>query len=152
MSCMTAIRAGMCPELAPKLISDLPARAAYHSSTGDTPTSSSSAVVTPSIALKPIGLRRLAVRVEVDEPGRDDQARDVDVNAAVERRRRDGGDASAGDTDVAHRVEAGLGIEDPASVQNDVVRGLGVEASGDERSEREQSCKCQGQPGSLPSP
>ena len=53
MSCITAIRAGMCPELAPKLMSDFPARAAYHSGTGDTPTSSSSAVVTPSIALKP---------------------------------------------------------------------------------------------------
>ena len=63
-----------------------------------------------------------------------------------------GGDASAGDADVAHRVEAGLGIEDPASVQHDVVCGLGAEVSGDERREREQSCQCQGQPGCRRSP
>jgi hypothetical protein len=36
-------------------------------------------------------------------------------------------------------------------VEHDVVRGLGVEASGDERREREQPCKWQRQPGGPPS-
>jgi len=51
LSFITAMRAGMWPALAPKWTSDLPSRALYHSPTGETPTSSSSAVVTPSIAL-----------------------------------------------------------------------------------------------------
>ena len=51
-SCITAMRAGRWPEVAPKFTSALPSRARYHSGTGETPTSISSAVVTPSMALK----------------------------------------------------------------------------------------------------
>ncbi len=51
VSCITRMRAGNSPELAPKLISAFPSRAAYQEATGETPTSISSAVVTPSRAL-----------------------------------------------------------------------------------------------------
>src|ERR1019366_3392649 len=52
LSCITYMRAGMCPDVAPKLINACPSRARYHSGTGETPTSISSAVVPPSLALK----------------------------------------------------------------------------------------------------
>ena len=45
------MRAGMCPTVAPKLIRERPSRSAYHARTGETPTSISRAVVTPSLAL-----------------------------------------------------------------------------------------------------
>ena len=51
MSFMTTIRAGMWPELAPKLINDLPSRAAYHLSTGQAPTSTMSSTVGTQAAM-----------------------------------------------------------------------------------------------------
>ena len=49
-SSMTSMRTGMCPTLAPKLMSDSPLRWSYQESMSPAPTSSSSAVVTPSLA------------------------------------------------------------------------------------------------------
>ena len=72
--------------------------------------------------LEPVVLRILAVRVEVDEARRDHEARGVEHGRAPQRLLRNGRDAAARNPDVADRVETGLGVHDPASLKDDLVR------------------------------
>ena len=55
------------------------------------------------------------VRVDVDEAGRDDAARGVDLAAAVRRRLLDGDDAIAGDRDVGRRRRRAGAVDDRAA-------------------------------------
>lgn len=56
----------------------------------------------------------LAVRVEIDEAGGDDEAFRVDRFAAWKGSGADGGDATVADADVAGGVELGFGIHGAA--------------------------------------
>ena len=59
--------------------------------------------------------------VQVDEAGRDDVTGGVDDARAGERRLGDRRDRAAADADVAHGVEARLGIHHPAVGDDEVV-------------------------------
>ena len=63
----------------------------------------------------------LAVGMEVDETGGDDESGDVDDLAAGERLRTDGGDLSGGNGEVARCVETGFGIDHAAAGEDGVV-------------------------------
>src|SRR5262249_16513842 len=63
----------------------------------------------------------LAVRVQIDEAGRDHEAFGVDLDLTFQRRGGNGGDFAPFDSDVADRIELRGGIDDAASVQHDVV-------------------------------
>lgn len=62
--------------------------------------------------------------VKVDEPGGDDEAAGVDLEAAAEGVGADRPDLAAGEADVADGVEAAFGIEDAAAPEDDVERPL----------------------------
>src|SRR5690606_32788017 len=64
----------------------------------------------------------LAVAVEIDEPGRDDEAGGVNDPCAAQRPFRDRDDAVAADADAADRVQPGLGIDHAAVGDDEVVR------------------------------
>src|SRR5690606_14650436 len=67
-------------------------------------------------------LRVLAVAVQVDEPGRDDQAGRIDDPRALQRTFRDRDDAVAADADAADRVQPGLRVDHAAVGDDEVVR------------------------------
>ena len=75
----------------------------------------------PVARLEPPSRQRLRVAVEVDEAGGDDEPADVDGRRAVETV-ADRRDRVTVDPHVAHAVEPGLGIDDPATGQHQVVR------------------------------
>lgn len=56
--------------------------------------------------LETVTHRVLSMCVQIDEPGREDQAARVDDLGCLERSLRDGDDRTAGDTDVAYRRRA----------------------------------------------
>jgi hypothetical protein len=64
----------------------------------------------------------VGVLVEVDEPGGDDQAAGIDLDAAAEGGGADRPDLAAGEADVADGVEAAFGVEDAAVAEDDVER------------------------------
>lgn len=68
----------------------------------------------------------LAVGVEIDETGCDQNPADVHYVASFERRRRDGFNAFAANSDVTDGVEAGFGIHHAAVGEHGVV-GLAEE-------------------------
>src|SRR5579862_30600 len=73
-------------------------------------------------------LGRLAVGVEIDEAGRDHQARGVNRAAAGECRIRDSADFALRDAEVAHGIEMRLGIEHAPAADDEVVSlGMGAE-------------------------
>ena len=63
----------------------------------------------------------LAVLVQVDEAGRDDEAGGVDDAASAERGGGDAGDFAVANADVADGVEAGFGVDDAAAFEDDIV-------------------------------
>ena len=63
----------------------------------------------------------LAVDVQVDEAGGDDEPRGVDQALAVQGLFADGFDTALPDTDVPYLVEPGFGVDDPAAVEHDIV-------------------------------
>src|SRR6185503_6636528 len=71
--------------------------------------------------LEAVVLGGLAVRVEVDEAGSDDQALGVDGLAAAQRAGGHGSDLSGADADVADSVEIGGGVHDAAVGDYEVV-------------------------------
>jgi hypothetical protein len=64
-----------------------------------------------------------AVRVQFDEPWRDDEAAGINRSMAAQRTVTDRLDAAADDADVRHAVESGLGIHDVAIGDDEVVGG-----------------------------
>jgi hypothetical protein len=63
----------------------------------------------------------LAVLMEIDEAGCDDQAGGVDDAASADRGVGDAGDFAVADADVADRVEVSLGVEDAAAFEDEIV-------------------------------
>jgi hypothetical protein len=63
----------------------------------------------------------LAVLVQVDEAGRDDEAGCVNDASSAKRGGGDAGNFAVTDPDVAHRVEGSLRIEDSATFQDEIV-------------------------------
>ena len=63
----------------------------------------------------------LAVLVQVDEAGSDDEAGGVDDAASSERGGGDAGDFSVADADVADGVEGSLGVDDAAAFEHKIV-------------------------------
>ena len=84
----------------------------------------------PVPGLELVGAVGLPVRVQVDEAGRDDQARDVHHNVAREGILRNRDDLRAANPHVADRVEARFGIHDAPPRQDDVVAVLRGEGGG----------------------
>ena len=64
--------------------------------------------------LKPVGLRRLTVRVKIDEAGSDDESRGVDGRATRQGIGRDRDDFPAADADISDLIQARLRIDDAA--------------------------------------
>ena len=77
-----------------------------------------------------VGVGRVALAVEVDEPGRHHQPADVDDHCTGQRSLRDRIDPVAANADVAHRVEAGFRVEHSAASQHDVEAFAGLRAGG----------------------
>ena len=65
--------------------------------------------------------QRLAVAVQVDEAGRDDEAGGVDLALRRAQIGADGGDGAAGDRHIADLVEAGFGVDHAAISDQQVV-------------------------------
>src|SRR5207237_8775465 len=65
--------------------------------------------------------RPLAVLLEIDEAGSDDEPGCVDGGATLEAFRRDRADDAADDADVPHAVETRFGIDDAAVRDDEVV-------------------------------
>ena len=63
----------------------------------------------------------LAVLVQVDETGSNDEAGGMNDAASVERRSGDGGNLAVANADVADGVEASLGINDAPAFDHEVV-------------------------------
>ena len=63
----------------------------------------------------------LAVLVQIDEAGSDDEAGGVDDAASAERGGGDAGDFSIADADVADGVEGGFGVHDAAAFEHEIV-------------------------------
>ena len=59
--------------------------------------------------------------VKVDEAGGDDEAGGVDDPASAERSGGDAGDFAVADADVADGIECGLGIDDAAAFDREVI-------------------------------
>ena len=89
--------------------------------TSGAPISISSAVVTPSKALTRWLVELLAVLVQVDEAGGDDESGGVDDAASGERVGGDAGDLAVADADVAHGVETGFGVHDAPAFEDEVI-------------------------------
>src|SRR3954469_20038349 len=71
------------------------------------------------------------MRVGVDQPGGDDQARGVDrLRAPRIELRRDGGDAAFSDPDVEHGVDAVGRIDDPPAGHDDIMGRLQLRDGG----------------------
>ena len=71
------------------------------------------------------GLQRKAgdvvhVTVQIDEPGRDHEACDVEVRLGAGQGVTDLGDLAAGDRDILHGIQAGFGIDHAPAAQHDV--------------------------------
>ena len=77
--------------------------------------------------IEPIGLRALSVRVQIDEARGDDQAPCIDRVTAPDGARRDDGDASPREPDIADRVEPGGGIDHASAENHAVVDGRRAE-------------------------
>ena len=73
--------------------------------------------------IEPIGLRALSVRVQIDEARGDDQAPCIDRVTAPDGARRDDGDASAREPDIADRIESGGWIHHVAAEDHVIVDG-----------------------------
>ena len=80
----------------------------------------------------------LAMLVQVNEAGSDDQAGGVDDAASVQRSRGDAGDFSVADTDVADGVERSFGVEDAAAFEDNVVLLGGGESRGGQKAESQE--------------
>ena len=80
----------------------------------------------PVTGLELVGAVGLAVRVQVDEPRRHDEAGDVQLHLAGQRLLRDCGDLRSAYADVAHCVQSRLGVHHAAARQHDVVALLGM--------------------------
>ncbi len=72
--------------------------------------------------LETIVFGRLPVRMQIDESRRDDQSRGVDRRPAPERRRGNGGDLPAANTNVPHRVEIARRVQHTPVGDHQVVR------------------------------
>ena len=83
--------------------------------------------------------RIMAVGMQVDEPGRDDQARDIDHFRATQGPGRDRRDLRAADPDIHHRVQARFRIHDPAVAKHQVVLDR-LGRAGDQQEDRERKC------------
>ena len=59
--------------------------------------------------------------MQVDESRSDDQAGGMDDAASAQRVGRDADDLSVADADVAHGIQAGLGIHDASAFEHEVV-------------------------------
>lgn len=121
MSFITAIRAGICPALAPKLMRAFPSRAVYHSPTGETPISKFESRRYAVHCLVAIVLRRLTVRVQVNESGCDGKPGRIDLGLAAQRTCGDGGDLLAVDSDITHGIQARFRVQHPTVLHNDVI-------------------------------
>ena len=80
--------------------------------------------------------RVFAVRVQLDEPGRDDEAAGVDRSVAAQRTVANRLDAVADDAHVRHAVESALGIHDTAIGDDEVVRSGRVEHAPSDNAQR----------------
>src|SRR5258708_11304388 len=69
-----------------------------------------------------IGRAVVHVRVQVDEPRRDDEAASVDEDRARQRLRGHGGDPAGGDPDVTYRVETRFRIDDASAPDYEIER------------------------------
>ena len=87
--------------------------------------------------LHALALDLLAVLMQIDEAGSDDQSRRVDDAAAGEWFGGDARDLSVADADVAYGVEAGLGVHDAAAFEDEVVLLGGQESWEQQESEAE---------------
>ena len=56
--------------------------------------------------------------MQIDESGRDDQARDIDHFRAAQGLGRDRRDLRAADADIHHRVQTRFRIHDPAAAKH----------------------------------
>lgn len=77
----------------------------------------------PVERLQPLARDVLAVAVQVDEPRAHDEPRGVDGGGSGKGLLADLPDGTAGDPDVADRIEAGLGVDHPAAAEDEVVHG-----------------------------
>lgn len=84
----------------------------------------------------------LKVLIQIDESRSHDQPAGAKDSRAAQALAVDANDLAAGNTDVAHRIKAGLRIHDPAALDHDVValcrRGTaGPEGQRDEQGDAE---------------
>ena len=78
----------------------------------------------PVKGLHPVGGNRLAMRVDVDKAGRDDQPGGVDLARGGAKIGADAGDRIARDRDIADLIETRLGV-DHAAVADQQIMGHG---------------------------
>ena len=76
--------------------------------------------------------------MQIDEAGRDDQPARVQHANTIERRFGDRGYPSTADTDIAHRIETALRIDDPPAANDEIVRLLGLRRGAGGEHEREE--------------
>ena len=91
----------------------------------------------PVVRHEAVGLVALAVLMQVDEAGRDDEARHVDDPLTGERLLRYGLDFPAPDAHVADSVQPGLGVHYPSPAEHGVVGAGPVGAGGDSGDHRD---------------
>jgi hypothetical protein len=80
----------------------------------------------------------LAVLMQVDEAGCDDEAGGVDDAPSAERDVGDAGDLAVANADVADRVEVSLGVDDAAPFEDEIVLLGGGEGGCEGEAEYEQ--------------
>ena len=77
-------------------------------------------MVTPS-RLDALAFQVLAVLVQIDESRRDHKPADMNDAPSVKRLRRDAGNLSIANADVANGIQTGFGIHDASAFEHEIV-------------------------------